>query len=240
VLSGLAHPHIATIYGTARNERVFIAVVEYVNGGSLQDRLTQAFSLERWLMLTQQICRALHYAHELGLVHGNLRPSNILVVSPTHIKITDFGFDDHSVGTGVDWYQPLSETKSVASDVFSVGAVLFHMLTGEVINQQGTMIKNLNALSVVPDAVAEVVRKMLSDQHRRFQTAQEVSMALQGLALEENMPALEQEETLVLTEDKPATNLSWLAKVALLLVALFFVAEGAWLLSGDTLDAWLK
>ncbi|ARN75937.1 protein kinase domain-containing protein [Oceanicoccus sagamiensis] len=239
VLTGLSHPHIATIYGTARNERVFITVVEHVNGGSLQDRLTQAFSLERWLMLTQQICRALHYAHESGLVHGNLRPSNILVVSPTHIKITDFGFDDHSVGTGVDWYQPLGETKSVVSDVFSVGAVLFHMLTGEVINQQAGNVKNLDALSMVPDTVAEVVSTMLDQQHRRFQTAEEVTIALQGLALEEDMPALEQLDTLIVPEQKTSTSFSWLAKLALVLVVLFFIVEGIWLLGGEPLGSWL-
>ncbi len=239
VLAGLSHPHIATIYGTARNERVFITVVEHIHGGSLQDRLTQAFSLERWLMLTQQICRALHYAHELGVVHGNLRPSNILVLSPTHIKITDFGFDDHSIGTGIDWYQPAGEIKSIASDIFSVGAVLFHMLTGEVPNQQGGKVKNMAALYSIPDAVAGVVKKLLCQPHKRFQTAEEVSLALQALAQEENMPALDQVETVVVPVKSSSTGKSRLAKVALFLVVLFFIAEGLWLFGGDTLSHWL-
>lgn len=247
-LAGLTHANIATIHGTAKNERVFIAVMEYVTGGSLQDRLTQAFSLERWLMLAQQLCSAMHFAHELGVVHGNLRPSNILVVGPAHIKLTDFGFDDHSVGNTPDWYQPLDEEKTIASDIYSAGAVLFHQLTGTVIERtlaageradpNNNAVNNLDALSVLPKALRKVLRKMLaSNPAKRYATMEQVRVALEAFC--------DSEETLVITRQQDSAigeaednRWSGLAKAALGLVLLFFLAEGLWLFGGD-ISSWL-
>ncbi|WP_101759545.1 serine/threonine-protein kinase [Oceanicoccus sp. KOV_DT_Chl] len=229
-LAKLSHPHIARIHGTARNDRVFIVVMEYVTGGSLQERLTQAFSLDRWLLLAQQICKGLHEAHQLGLLHGNLRPSNILVETSTHIKLTDFGFDDHSVGTGIDWYQPLHEQCSVASDIFSAGAVLFHLLTGEIILQNGKGIKNIDALSILPGPLEKIVSKMLAvNPDKRYSNIEQVRVALQTFC--------ETEETIKI-QAEPAQdklhrgNKRWhrLAKAGLILAGLFFVAEIFWLL----------
>ncbi|MEE8059615.1 MAG: protein kinase [Pseudomonadales bacterium] len=239
-LSGISHPHIATIHGTAKNERVFIAVMEYVSGGSLQDRLTQAFSLDRWMMLAQQLCRGLHYAHDQGLVHGNLRPSNILVVNPTHIKLTDFGFDDHSSGNNVDWYQPIAEEKTVASDIYSAGAVLFHLLTGEVIVRDEKEIRNLGSLSVLPEPLQNIVGKMLSiNPGHRYQDIEQVRAALADFCDNEKTIVIRTERQPVpVHPEKPA--LSWPAKLALVMVLLFFIAEGLWFFGGDGLERLLK
>jgi serine/threonine protein kinase len=103
--------------------------MEYVKGGSLQDRLTQAFSLPRWLILAQQICAGLDTIHQNDLIHGNLRPSDVLVVNAWHVRLTDVGYLDHSAIADADWYQPRDEERSVRSDVFSM-CVLFFSLVG--------------------------------------------------------------------------------------------------------------
>ena len=238
-LTGVNHPHIASLYGTAKNDRVFIAVMEYVKGGSLQDRLTQAFTLERWLMLMQQVCRGLQYAHELGVVHGNLRPSNVLVVSPGMIKITDFGFLDHSAGGEVDWYQSPGEEKTVASDIYSVGAMLFHLLTGVVVRRGDQGVSNLKAMKKLPKALIKIVRKMLAiNPEERYQSAEQVARELEQFCNDQQTVVVSPEPEVVVEE--PKQGLSGLAKAALLLVFVFFVAESLWLFGGEGIGRFFK
>lgn len=238
-LSGKSHPHIATVYGTARNERVFIAVTEYVSGGSLADRLAQAFKLEEWLLLAQQACRALQYIHELGLVHGNLRPSNILVVSPSHIKLTDFGFHDHSIGEGVDWYQPFDDEKTIASDIYSLAAVLFHVLTGEVLDHHDAGINNIDALKVLPKPLETVLRKMLMlKPAKRYQSAEQVRKALEQFSDSEKTQVVTIDTNNQATVEKDPRVLR-MAKVVFALILLFFIAEAIWLFGGDGIQQFL-
>lgn len=235
-LTGKSHPHIATVHGTAKNDRVFIAVMEYVSGGSLADRLAQAFKLEQWLHLAQQICRGLHYAHELGLVHGNLRPSNILVVSPTHIKLTDFGFDDHSIGTGVDWYQPFDPEKSVASDVYSIGAILFHLLTGVPLDHHDAGINNIDALKVLPAPLEKILRKMLATNPAdRYQSAEQVRKELSRFSDREKTVISRSEENPQTTSTRSPQS-TWLARAAIALIVIFFAAEALWLFGAGGLS----
>lgn len=67
-LTQVQHPHIVRIFGTGKNERVFIMVSEYLPAGSLQERLSQAFTLGQWIFMAQQLCSALACAHSYGLL----------------------------------------------------------------------------------------------------------------------------------------------------------------------------
>lgn len=236
-LAGKSHPHIATVHGTAKNDRVFIAVMEYVSGGSLGDRLAQAFALDQWILIAQQICRALSYVHDMGLLHGNLRPNNILVVSNGHIKLTDFGFDDHSIGTGVDWYQPFDAEKSVASDIYSLGAVMFHLLTGEVVDHHDAGINNIDALKTLPGPLEKIVRKMLALQpSQRYSSAEQVRRALEKFVDSEKTVVTRVETSAAAPPPKRSTGSRWLARVVMALILLFFIAEATWLIGGDGLS----
>lgn len=240
-LSGKSHPHIATVHGTAKNDRTFIAVMEYVSGGSLADRLAQAFKLEQWLLLAQQICRALQYVHDMGLVHGNLRPSNILVVSGGHIKLTDFGFEDHSRGTGVDWYQPFDKDKSRASDIYSLGAILFHLLTGEVVDHHDGGINNIEALKTLPPPLEKIVRKMLDlIPSQRYQSAEQVRQQLEHFS--------NSEKTQITSPTTPAAvivkantnpHTARFSKVVMVGIVLFFIAEALWIFGGQGVPRFL-
>ncbi|MDR7090085.1 MULTISPECIES: serine/threonine-protein kinase [Cellvibrio] len=131
-LTQVQHPHIARIFGTGKNPRVFISAMEYLPGGSLQERLTQSLSLGQCLTIAQQLCNSLACAHSYGIVHGNLRPSNVLFAEKNHLKLSDFGFPAHSYGDGTHWYQPANEPASTGADVYALGAILFQLFTGKL------------------------------------------------------------------------------------------------------------
>ncbi|WP_051083841.1 protein kinase domain-containing protein [Dasania marina] len=181
-LTGLEHPHIAKVYGTAKNQRAFISVLEYVGGGSLEERLSQAFPLAHWLLLAQQMCDALNYAHSKGIVHGNLRPSNLLLYKPGQIKLSDFGYTDHSDKAN-DWYQPSDEEKSPLSDIYSAAAVLFHLLTGQPVAMQQGQLVNESQMAILPLPLQAVLKKMLAiDPGQRYRNCDEVKQALQAFS----------------------------------------------------------
>ena len=159
-LTHIQHPHIARIFGTGKNQRVFINVTEYLAAGSLQDRLSQAFTLGQWILMAQQICSALTFAHSNGIVHGNLRPSNILFAENNFIKITDFGFPAHSYADIDDWYCPKNESESVHSDIYAAGVILFQLLSSNRPKASLFNWKNHWALRHIPFKLRAIVLSM--------------------------------------------------------------------------------
>lgn len=243
-LTGVEHPHITGVFGTAKNNRVFITVMEYVSGGSLEERLSQAFPLAHWLLLAQQICDGLSYAHSINIVHGNLRPSNLLLFKPAQIKITDFGFIDHSAKQR-DWYQPANEPKSPLSDIFSAGALLFHLLTGQPVDIADDRLINVDQLEILPKPLRLVVLKMLAvDASQRYQSFEHVKSALLAFS--------DDQQTLIIRPRKSPTQPAageipvrrvrkvWQGVLIMLLVLGFVAAELLWAASEGYLGADLQ
>lgn len=132
ILSQLKHPNIANIHGTSNKEHVFIIVMEYVAGGSLQDRLIEPMPMATFLPLANQICDGLAFAHRNRVIHGNLRPSNILLTSDLQPRLSDFGLDEHYriEADKKNWYRPEGKESNELTDIFALGAIFFHALTG--------------------------------------------------------------------------------------------------------------
>ncbi|HTU61302.1 MAG TPA: serine/threonine-protein kinase [Polyangiales bacterium] len=156
-LAALAHPNIVRLqdYGFMRGNPFL--VMEYVEGQTLRQVLTSAggtFAVPRALALVRQMLYALAYAHERGLVHRDLKPANLVVQDlphqPEHLKVLDFGFVKLLPGSELDrgaqltraghtfgsppYMSPEHATGSPVdgrSDLYSVGILLFEMLTGE-------------------------------------------------------------------------------------------------------------
>ena len=132
ILSQLKHPNITNILGTSNKQHVFIIVMEYVAGGTLQDRLIEPMSTGFFLPMACQICEGLAFAHRNRVVHGNLRPSNILLTSNLQPRLSDFGLDEHYLADQDqnNWYRPDNEKNSELLDIYSLGAIFFHAFTG--------------------------------------------------------------------------------------------------------------
>ena len=191
--SSLNHPNIVTIYDTGTSEGVVYIAMELVGGSTLRDLVkSRQITLPMAVKYASQIANALAAAHAAGIVHRDLKPANIMVTEKGLVKILDFGlaklevFSDNSdstrtiapqtlegaiVGTPGYMSPEQAEGKLVdwRSDIFSFGAVLYEMTTGEqafrgetalstlaaVLNKDPVAIRRVNA--VVPQELEQIV-----------------------------------------------------------------------------------
>lgn len=164
LLTSLKHKNIVNVLGASRNEQFFIIVMEYLSGGSLNDRLIKPYPLDEFLKTAREICQGLSFAHRNRIVHGNLRPSNILFSETGQVKIADFGLDEHYANRDdlVSWYNVKGEPKSRLTDIFATGVIFYQMLTGAMppcVNPQSSQDKNFESL---PLELQQMLSQMLS------------------------------------------------------------------------------
>jgi serine/threonine-protein kinase len=164
LLTALKHRNIVNILGASKNNAVFIIVMEYLSGGSLTDRLIKSCTLHEFLRTAREICDGLAFAHKNRILHGNLRPSNILFTDDGQAKIADFGIDEHYAGQpdAVNWYGISGEQKSPRSDIYAAGAIFHQMLTG-ALPPAATGAQHLldPAVKLQPVEVQSLLSKML-------------------------------------------------------------------------------
>jgi serine/threonine protein kinase len=182
VAAGLNHPNICTVYSIDESDGVPLIAMEYLDGVRLDrliasGRLTIAEAVE----IARQVALGMAAAHEAGVVHGDLKPQNILVDSSGLAKIVDFGLarrvehpadpmetvdhDDLSASaglTGTPGYmapeQVRGEPSSMASDLFAMGSILFELLTGRPTIQAKTILQALDAIRRIdPEPLAAQV-----------------------------------------------------------------------------------
>ena len=141
----LNHPNIVTIYDAGKADGVAYIAMEFLEGTSLREILDEQppLSVPRILETIAQVARGLAYAHENGVVHRDIKPANIIVLSNRRPKITDFGIARLGEADGVSSERAGSPkymspeqirgdvTLDGRSDVFSLGTVLYEMLTGK-------------------------------------------------------------------------------------------------------------
>lgn len=190
MLQTLKHPNLLGVLGASKNDSLFIMVMPYISGGTLQDRLIDAFDFQKFLKLAIQMCRGLSFAHQNRIIHGNLRPSNILLTADMQVKLTDFGFDEHYrvVSRETNWYGDKHAQKDELSDVYSLGAIFFHALTGQPpAFKEGVLIKS-KVFVLLPKDVQQLIIRMLSKYREdRPQSVESV--------VSELLPMLEEQST---------------------------------------------
>ncbi len=143
----LSHPNIVNIYDVGCDEDIYYIVMEYISGETLKERIQRAgqLSIESAVRIALEIAEALENAHQNGLVHCDIKPHNILTTKAGRIKVTDFGIAKAvtsatmtHTGTiigSVHYFSP-EQAKGAAvgakSDIYSLGVVMYEMLTGTV------------------------------------------------------------------------------------------------------------
>lgn len=146
IVAQLVHPHIVTVYDIGRHESDYFMSMEYIAGGHLKQRLGKALSVSQSLHIVQQIAGALGYAHERGFVHRDVKSRNILFREDGSAVLSDFGiaknvsehtyFSSAGITVGSPRYmspeQALGKALDARSDLYSLGIVLYEMLTASV------------------------------------------------------------------------------------------------------------
>ena len=142
----LQHPNVVGVYDRGAYDDTFYIAMEYLPGRTLKQVIRQEAPLDpiRAIDITNQILRAARFAHRRGVIHRDLKPHNVIIDETDHAKVTDFGIaragasDMTETGSIMGTAQYLSPEQaqghavSAGSDLYSIGVVLYEMLTGRV------------------------------------------------------------------------------------------------------------
>lgn len=177
----LNHPNIVTIYDVGKSGDVAYIAMEFLQGRELRDIMNDdgLLPVDQVLDIVAQVAQGLAYAHEHDIVHRDVKPSNIMVVRDGHAKITDFGIArmaSSSVRTqtgmvlGSPKYmspeQVMGKSIDQRSDIFSLGVMLYEMLTGQAPfngeNVNAIMYQTLNAVPAPPNTLNPAVPEMVN------------------------------------------------------------------------------
>jgi serine/threonine-protein kinase len=201
----LSHPNIVTIYDVGEQEGVQYIAMEYLSGYLLEDFIKKKGELNYRIVarIIMQTCEALSYAHQHGIVHRDIKPANIMLQEDFHVKVMDFGIarlettslTKSNVALGTPQYISPEQLEGgqadKRSDIFSLGAVLYEMLTrrkpfqGE--NISSLMYRVLNYDPPPPSSVNDktpvifdriVSKAMAKKPEERYQDAGEISETL--------------------------------------------------------------
>jgi serine/threonine protein kinase len=246
-IAKLEHVYILPVHDYGHHEGVPYLVMRYVEGGTLADLLEghpDGLPLEETVRLTRQIASALDYAHQAGVIHRDVKPSNVLLDKVGNALLTDFGIARmieatvESTGGMVGTPDYMSPEQGIgkkeltpATDVYSLGVMLYEMLTGRMPFEAETPLAVITAhiydplplpSSVgigIPEAVERVLLRALAKAPEyRYQTAGEMAAALheaaslqQSISLTEAVPTGDSEVRL---PDSPTPVLRGLPKLA--------------------------
>lgn len=208
----LSHPNIVSIYDVGREGNVHFIVMELIEGHILSDLIAEkgAMDWKRAVEITRQLASALSFAHKNHIIHRDVKPHNVLITKDGTAKLTDFGIakaidssdmsdETQTVMGSVHYFSPEQARGGYVdekSDIYSLGIVLFEMLTGKVpfdgenpvsvalMHINNPMPKPTDLVPEIPKEIEEVVMKATDKiQINRYATADEMLEALQDAEL---------------------------------------------------------
>src|SRR5467141_634042 len=198
----LTHPNIVVVFDAGEEDGLYYITMELVEGKSLQALLDggHAFPLPRTLRIMEQTCSALQFAHERNVIHRDIKPANLMLTADDTVKVTDFGTAKilqfgtvqqtaHVMGTPS--YMSPEQVKGRAvdgrSDIFSLGVMLYEMVTGEkpfpgqnittviykIVNEEPVPPRQINP-SIHAGISAVVMRALEKEPDQRYQSCREM------------------------------------------------------------------
>jgi beta-lactam-binding protein with PASTA domain/predicted Ser/Thr protein kinase len=207
--AGLSHPNIVSIYDRGEAEGTYYIAMEYLDGRSLKELLIARgpMPIADTIHHTRQILNALRFAHKKGVVHRDIKPHNVMVDGDGRLKVTDFGIaragasqmTEAGAIVGTAQYLSPEQARGAAvdqrSDLYSIGVVLYEMLTGHLpFTGESPVEIAMKHLSdtprppssirpeIPPDLDMVVLRALAKNPDDRFQTAEEMDAELARIA----------------------------------------------------------
>jgi serine/threonine-protein kinase len=234
LLAALDHPNIVGIVTAERIDSAFFIVMEYVKGETLEAVLDREKSLDisRAMHYGVQILRAVDHAHEASILHRDLRPANVLVSESGLVKVADFGTSrllEKSHATTIIGSPPYMAPEQfkgravLASDIYSVGVMLYQMLTGtlpyfspnpaqlEKMVAQGRLTPPKLRNTQVPREISDIIMKALAPEvEGRYQRAAEIidDLATAG-EIDHNATEMEDIRRRLKARETPKKSFCW-------------------------------
>ncbi|GFP42005.1 eukaryotic-like serine/threonine-protein kinase, partial [Candidatus Hakubella thermalkaliphila] len=265
-VANLQHQNIVNVFDWGADEEIYYLVMEYLKGQNLKDFLNSRAPLtpDTVVDIASKICDALTEAHDHEIVHRDIKPQNIILTENGELKVTDFGIARAVSATmtrtgsilGTAHYispeQALGRKVDVTSDIYSLGVLMYEMLTGDLPfrgdNPINIAMKHINEDPLppsrlrddIPPGLERVIMKALNkDPAYRYPSAAEMKEALRRSLTMEIPPGTEtmviptyrqdQEETAAIpTSARPATIPSWLGWSLLFVALLALAGLGIW------------
>lgn len=233
-VASLSHPNIVSIYDVGLEDKVHYLVMEYVEGDNLKNLIREqgVVPVDRAVEVARQVSEALQHAHENNIVHRDIKPQNILITKGGRAKLTDFGIareattatltqTDTIVGS-VHYLSPeqaRGDTADPRSDIYSLGIVLYEMVTGVLpfrgetpigvalkhIQESPAQPSSLNP-SIPPALERIIIRAMSKNPVDRYQSAKDMSIDLErlsGAAIVESKHGVDEFATRVIPTVRP-------------------------------------
>jgi serine/threonine-protein kinase len=182
LLTTLKHKNIINVFGSGGDNKSTVIISEYAQGGSLADRMVRKHEWKSALTIITDVVSGLDFAHKNNIVHGNLRPSNILFNAEECVKLTDFGMPIHYDNPQKkNWFSAPERKVSKQGDIYAVGVILHQMIIGR--NPAYDSGNNLiidDFRGEFPETVSKMLLKMLAIRvASRYQSCQEILLDLE-------------------------------------------------------------
>lgn len=197
-MARLSHPNIVAVFDAGETTQgLLYFVMEYVEGTDLAQAVAvQPLEPERAIQVVSDVCKALSFAHQRGIIHRDIKPSNIMLDKAGRVKVADFGLAKtvdidgllHTTGSMAmgtpDYISPEALIPNMKldarADLYAVGVMLYQVITGQIPRGRFSLPSAL-VPSLDPRFDSIIDRAMQSDREKRYSTALEIKLDLEGL-----------------------------------------------------------